>query len=298
VHGQQLPFERYKVPPTCNQITTNSGSNIFIEDGALIAKNDSVEIIYREFTTTVDMILHQINMHTSFGTDHLQLESSGMFEIYVLDGEDTLMLQPGKRINVQMAINELMPRNTQGYRYNQQTKSWDLYRPEVRDLSFRDDNELWGSSEVNNEEIGFEEGFDFDGGFGVNDPVRQEIFQSMEIADFGLFNYDKILGGVEYQYLSAGFSSDKKEKIESTIYVVYEGINSVFYFPKYTWDKFFLIKGKAYKLFTIVDENQVLVLESYPDLASLPAGKIQFVLKKRPSEDDTRTTLTQLLIAP
>jgi hypothetical protein len=88
----------------------------------------------------------------------------------------------------------------------------------------------------------------------------------MEINDFGFYNYDRLIEGEEYVYIKPQFVSNKKA-LDSQIYVVYDDINSVFYFPQSTWgEDFFLIKGKSYRLFTIAADGQVLKLGEPPTL--------------------------------
>ncbi len=295
-HAQQVGFEQYKVPANqCYHFPTTSGSHVFVQEGALVSDNDTVLIHYRELLDPVDMVLHNVQMHIAFGADRFQLESSGMFEIYALDGEDTMTVQQGKRIMVQMGVDKIPPRDSQGYKYNLTSDSWDAYKP-IGTQTLVDDDDLWGSSSLADEAVEVWDGDDFGwDGFSAYDSTRREIFQSMEISEFGLFNYDKVLDGVEYQYIQAEFRDEANQTMKSTVYVVYEDINSVFYFPEYNWEsKFFLIKDRAFKMFTIDADGAVSLLRNSDDLTPTTSD-FTFRMKGVKKEGDTRETLSQLL---
>jgi hypothetical protein len=291
----QKPFSRYSVKPdSCIRIEHTSGSLIFIEANAIITDNMVVDVLYREYLTPLDMIVHGISMNVNIGGKRLPLESTGMFEIYAVSGTDTLRFNPDKRMEVRLAGQKALP-GVEGYKYDMENGDWDSYTSRIDNIGVQEDDELWGNSIVE-DEVMVE---NFDEPFGVayvEDAVREQAFQSMEIDDFGFYNYDRIIEGLEYVFMKPSFITANKKDIKSTIYVVYNDINSVFYFDYYTWvDSFFLVKGKDYKLFTIAENGQVFRLDSFPDLSLVKDTSMTFSLnlqKEIPTSRESLSTLT------
>lgn len=290
----QQPFSRYEVAPdSCIRIEHTSGSLIFIEADAIITDSKKVDILYREYLTPLDMLAHGIRMHMLIGEDRLQLESSGMFEIYAMDGTDTLLFDPNKRMEVRLNGTTIPNPGTEGYQYDPTNQIWENYTSRIDNRGVVEDDNLWGSSLAQEEQIVMDTDDTFGESFLV-DTVRRNVFQGMEINDFGMYNYDRIIEGEEYVYITAQFVSNKKG-LNSEIYVVYDNINSVFYFPDYTWsDQFFLIKGKSYKLFTIASDGKILKLGDPPDLTPLKGQPYTFVLDSQSEIPKDRATFTKL----
>ena len=263
----QEPFSHYSVnPDSCIRIEHASGSLVFIEADAIITDKKKVDIIYREYLTPLDMLAYGIQMTMRLGDERFQLESSGMFEIYALGGTDTLRFDSNKRMEVRLNGPTELKQGTEGYKYDPTNQHWESFTNRIINRAVVEDDDLWGSSLAQEEQVVM----DGDDPFGVEeyaeDTVRRNVFQGMEISDFGLYNYDRLIEGEEYVYIKPQFVSNNKA-LNSQVYVVYDDINSVFYFPAYTWvEEFFLIKGKSYKLFTIASDGKVLKLGDPPTL--------------------------------
>jgi len=277
-------FSRYPVKAgDCTKITHTSGSIIYIEEGAISSGLDSVIIHYRELHTPLDMIVHDIQMHTMLG-DKIYLESTGMFEIYALAGGDTITIAPGKTIEVRMAITsrKVDPR-VEGYIYDREQEHWQNFTNQINILKIDDDDNLWGSPPVsnasavdNNLPAELEEGW----GTGEPNAKLKKVLQTMSINQFGLYNFDKMLGGFNYTYVKADFIDNKSKPVQSTIYLVYKNINSVFYFPPSSWQSdFFIIQNQPYKLFTINKDGTVLQLSKYPTLSTIANKQYIFALE-------------------
>lgn len=278
------PFTSYAVnPDSCIRIDHPSGSIIFIEAGGIISSKPQVTIHYREFSSPLDMLINGVQMHMQLGDQSIQLESSGMFEIYALDGQDTLSFDATKTMEVWLNSPIRAKRGTEGYRYANASEGWRGYTSIIGRSAIEEDTERWGSSAIDNG--GFDE---FDGGFDAfgtsNDEVTERVFQSMNLTDFGMFNYDRMIEGVEYRYLQPQFVTESKQSITSTIYVVYDNINSIFYFPPYTWkEQFFLIPDQSYQLFTIMSDGLVARVKDFPNLPEQTMDEASFILV--PSSD-------------
>lgn len=294
---------RFKVQAqACEKLVTSEGSVLFIEADAFDTTSDTVEISYTEYRSVVDMVLHDIRMHMALGPDRLQLESTGMFSIEAHENGTPVKLKKNKRIAVQMALDTKPKWLTQAYQYNSTRQSWRMYNAEVRNMNVADDEELWRSTSVSvSDEVGaaWEDPEGWADPFGseidqADEELCKEIFQMMEIDEFGLYNYDRMIDGVSYEYVTPLFVDSQGKPINSMVYMVYEGINSVFYFPQYTWDaQFFTIVGVDYQLFTIV-EGEVYVASGKP---AATAKGVTYVLNKVKPETDLRATLTKLLAA-
>lgn len=306
IRSISTPFSSYQInPDSCARIKHTSGSEIYIEANAVATTSDKAKILYREIRRPSEMILNDIRMHTRIGGDQFQLESAGMFEIYAVADGDTLTVNRGKRIQVRMASSDL-PQLTglEGYRY--QDSSWQSMGNRIERDQLVEDEDLWGTPDLTQFEESFEGDFGggFQGGFGsvqdmsVQDSVREEVFQNMNISGFGLFNYDRVIEGEQYVSFQPEFVTTTGSSIQEIVYVVYDDINSVYYFPPYTWDQSFsLMKGRSYQLFSIQENGEVLKLESYPDRSSVEGKKKQLILENTnqiPTTADAFVNVTEI----
>ncbi|MFW5762543.1 MAG: hypothetical protein ACOCXH_16340 [Cyclobacteriaceae bacterium] len=303
----QTPFSTYPVKAgACAQVTHSSGSQIFIEEGTISAGLDSVVIYYREMRTPMDMLVHDIHMYTWLG-EKIYLESTGMFEIYALAGSDTIEMAPGKIIEVRMTTSaKRADPMVEGYIYDRKKHLWENYTNQISILKIDDDNHLWGSPPVKNaqtddsggnkQESRDKKSQDNWSSAGPN-IQSQTVLQTMSIDQFGLFNFDKMLGGFNYVYLQPSFVDNNGEKISSTIFVVYKNINSIFYFPAEGNGDFFIIQNQPYKLLTISDNGSIAILEKYPNLSQIKNQVITFELQNS-GQPENRQQLTKITGIP
>lgn len=297
-------FTKYTVSTkTCTRIVHFSGSLIFIPENAfaLNPKNavDSVDIYYREIRSPLDMIVHDIPMVFSLAGKQVHLESNGMFEIWGKSKEDTILVHEDKSIEVRLATDEAkMNKRMEGYRFEPNKKLWTSYTNRLRNNQIdKTDDNLWGSSSEQNEdaEIWEEE----DGSFSEwarEDSIRRVAFQAMEIFDFGLYNYDAVIDNETFISIKADFIDKATQKpLQATIYIVYDDINSVFYFPPYTWgEDFSIIQDKSYKLFSIDKEGQIARLYDFPVLKEIQNETFTFQLEGKGDTPNSKEELAKL----
>jgi hypothetical protein len=306
--GQHVPkafetvFTKYTVSTkSCTRIVHFSGSLIFIPENAfaLDPKNavDSVDIYYREVRTPLDMIVHGIPMVFSLAGQQVYLESNGMFEIWGKSKEDTIAVHEDKSIEVRLAMEEgHMDRQMEGYRFDPEKNMWDSYSNRLRNNRIDNtDDDLWGSASEQTDADWEED----DSQWMQEDSIRRVAFQAMEIFDFGLYNYDKIIDDQTFVHVQASFiDKASHQALQATVYIVYDDINSVFYFPPYTWEKdFSIIQGKSYKLFSIDTTGQVSRLRDLPVLQEIQNQAFTFELDRaddQPTNKEELATLTGL----
>ncbi|MDX1629892.1 MAG: hypothetical protein R3345_14390, partial [Fulvivirga sp.] len=278
-HAQPLkaleqPFTKYRVSTTqCTKLKHFTGSVIFVPDNAFALEGenrpDSVDLYYREMHSPLDMVIHDLSMVTQLMGRTFLLQSNGMFEIWAKHASDTIQIHENRSIEVRMAVKptNLDPR-MEGFRYDSESNTWASYANRLGHLKVNtNDEDLWGSSPVQNtfSTWGDEELLD--------DPVEREAFQALEIYDFGLYNYDRIIDGEEFVPVKAEFIAKNGSPVSSKIFVAYEELNSVIYFYPSQWEnQFTLIKGRPYELFAISDQGNIFSLQQYPDLEAI-AGK-------------------------
>jgi hypothetical protein len=295
----ETAFTKYTVSAkACTRIVHFSGSLIFIPENAfaLSPKDavDSVDIYYREIRSPLDMIVHDIPMVFSLAGRQVHLESNGMFEIWGKSKDDTLAVHEDKSIEVRLAMSEVQSdRRMEGYRFDASKRSWTSYTNRLTNNRIdHTDDDLWGSSPVQNEEVWEED----DSEWAQEDSIRRVAFQAMEIFDFGLYNYDKIIDDEIFVSVRADFIYKANQKaLQATVYIVYDDINSVFYFPPDTWAKgFSIIQDNSYKLFSIDKEGRVARLRDFPLLKEIQDQAFTFQLEGDGAQPENKQELAKL----
>ena len=285
----------------------HSGSLIYIPSKAFavdISKVDSVTILYREVRTPTQMLIHNINMITQLMGKTFYLESNGMFEIYCLNDKDTVQVHEDRSIVVRLAIaSKELDVTMEGFRYNKENQNWDSYTNRIQNLFLNDkDDDLWGSGivQTNTENVeilepGWDDEWVIDPAWARQDSLRNLAFQTMEIFDFGLYNYDRIINGEEFVPYVPQFVNQDNEPIKTDVYVVYEGLNTVIYFNEYNWAKdFTLIKNRKYSMFTVDEDGSIFKLNKYPELGAA-GSSLTFVLEKKGVMPDSEADLSNLI---
>lgn len=304
----QAPFSKYKVSTTeCSKIMHHSGSFIYIPSKAFdvdVSKVDHVTILYREVRTPTQMLIHDINMTTQLMGKTFYLESNGMFEIYCFNGEDTVQVHEDRSIVVRLAIasNE-MDVTMEGFHYDDKNNRWDSYTNRIESLFLNEsDDDLWGSGIVqdNSENVqmmepGWDDEWVVDPAWARQDSLRKLAFQTMEIFDFGLYNYDKIINGEEFVPYVPVFVDQDNSPIKTDVYVIYEGLNTVIYFSEYNWAQdFALIKDRKYNMFTVDADGVIFKLSKYPILTSA-GSTLTFMLEKKAGLPKSADELSNLI---
>ncbi|MEL7004209.1 MAG: hypothetical protein AAFN93_15930 [Bacteroidota bacterium] len=298
------PFSKYSVSTkTCTKLIHSTGSIIFIPDHAFgLGKGagiDSVDIFYREIRTPLEMIAHDIPMTFNVMNKRYHLESSGMFEIWAMYGADTIGIHEDRSIEVRLAVApQDLDIRTEGYSLKRGADNWESYTSRLGFNSIVDDDDLWGSNPVDEEEI-IEEDIFFEDEEGTawvaSNSGRNVAFQAMEIFDFGFYNYDRIIEDQIYVKIEATFVDENAEAIKSPVYIVYDEINSVFEYPAYTWeDQFSLIKNMPYKLFSVDNDGKIMILKDFPNLNSAHNQSYTFELKTNEKVPNTKQELASI----
>ncbi|MDH5474728.1 MAG: hypothetical protein OEX22_03450 [Cyclobacteriaceae bacterium] len=266
-------FTKYRISSkNCTMITHFTGSQLFIPEKAFLLNDsdniDSLNLYYKEIRTPLEILVNEIPMTAKISGRDYFLESNGMFEVWAKSGDDTIAVHEDKSIVVRLATkpNEVDVR-MEGFRFNYDQHYWESFTNRLKFSSInKEDDDLWGSSPIENDVYIEVEGREW----AKKDSIREVAFQEMEIFDFGFYNYDRILVRETFVSIKADFTNEKNKKFNDTVYVVYEGIKSVFYYPPSVWeDGFSVIKNRPYKLFLIDEEGVVYTLKTFPDLEGI-----------------------------
>lgn len=298
------PFTKYQVSTiACTRIVHPSGTIIFIPDLAFAVDTGEVpqvDLFYREMNGPVAMVVHEFNMVTELMNRQHHLESNGMFEIFATHGDDTVQVHEDRSIFVHYAM---QPNNVdplmEAFKYNVEHDRWDSYNRIASHFINASDDDLWGSTPASTSETSIEqseEGEWVETEMSPDTAIKNVAFQAMEIFEFGIFNYDKIISGEVYIPVVASFLGQKGNTLHSKVYIVYEGINSVFYFDEYTWKSdFFIIKDRAYSMFTIDKNGEIYKLRNYPELTGDQEQQITFKLINEGPIPDTKSKLSNTI---
>lgn len=293
------PFYTYTVSTTeCSRIVHSSGTVIFIPDLAFQVDTEQVnfvQLLYREMKDPIDMLVNNYNMFIELMGKRYFLESSGMFEIFAKYGDDTIHIHEDRSIFVYFASKaESIDPLFEAFKYNFSKDLWDSYdRIGIRSINENDDN-LWGSSPIRNEGSFLEEEW-IDEELLVQDSLRKVAFQVMEIYDFGVYNYDKIIKGETYIPIIASFKDQNGNKVSSPVYVIYDEINSVFSFDQYSMEDFFIIKDREYNMFALDKEGRIHKLMDYPEFTQNQDQQITFKLIDQGALPDSKGKLSYMI---
>lgn len=302
----ETEFTKYTVSAkNCTKIVHFSGSLIFIPEDAFVLNSqnqvDSIDIYYREILTPLDMLVHNIPMTFNLTGKQFYLESNGMFEIWGKQEDDTISVHEDKSIEVRLAIKEhQVDVQMEGFRFDTTNNQWVSYTNQLRNASVdNNDDDLWGSSPVQLNALQEEDEMweEEDSEWAQTDSIRRVAFQAMEIYEFGLYNYDKIIDDETFISISAGFVDKTSQKpLTSTVYIVYNEINSVFYYPSSTWiDDFSIIQNRSYKLFSIDKEGNIFRLHNFPDLKDIQNNTYTFQLEAENKIPENKQELSKII---
>ncbi len=119
-----------------NQATTlnyYSGTEIHIPEAAFVdsagkAVTDNVDIYYREFKDIVDIFASGVPMGYDSAGQKYPFRTGGMFEMYAFNGNQPVMLAPGKKIGFDFAVVDTA-KGFNLYRLNQNTGNWNFNGP-------------------------------------------------------------------------------------------------------------------------------------------------------------------------
>lgn len=303
-------FTKYKLNTNkCLGLVYHTGSQIYIPEGAFgTVPNNKITIKYREFHDKIDMIVNNLSMKTVEGK---QLESGGMFEIEAEYKGKPIKLAEGKEITVRMA--GLKDRkNLNVYLFDKAKNAWAKIKKRFQDIQVKtpeNDDDLWGGDAGIETESGFnDEGFD-DWCEGCDDwstddwkqydSLRFEAFKSMNITEFGFYNYDKILLEDEPAIpFAAKFSIPNDTNKIINVYVVYDNLNAVITYYGSKVSSFNLVPRQDIRIFAILKDGRVA---NFPadklknlNIEALKGSEYTFELEIKPNAPTTGDKLAQL----
>ncbi len=293
-----IPYEKFSFSASaCKTFVSTHGSIICVPEGTLFQNGKSykgqVLLYYRELHTPLDMLVSGIKMKT---TDGKHLNSYGMFELFATDKQgNPLEIAPGKEIKVRFASRYKQPANLRLYKYDASREVWEnsdlpfqaekpspLEGVKYEDLYVKytaQDEDNWDDDD---------DAWDDDAWEGVNweneeyEEFATQVFYTLGIDKFGLYNYDKPIEGENQIPLIASFlfkNPDFKNS-QTKIIVVYIDLNTVYYFYPYEWKDFFLLKNRDYNIFAISKGKRLDIFnEKIPNLEALKGKEYDFKMK-------------------
>ena len=91
-----------------------------------------------------------------------------------------------------------------------------------------------------------------------------DVYRTMEINKFGIYNYDRYLNDENSLTLNASFKFDRDPGILQNLEICYvSGSNrSLVQFPYEKWSSFIILPDKNAKLFALINENYIAVFDS------------------------------------
>lgn len=125
VNEWDIAFSRYTLDATKGGIITHpSGTKIRVPGSCLIDQNGNkisgaVEFRYREFHDPIDIALSGIPMHYDSAGTNYYFETAGMSELRAFQGDQELVLEAGKKIQIDLHSQVDGPFNL--YKLNEQT---------------------------------------------------------------------------------------------------------------------------------------------------------------------------------
>lgn len=254
-----LPFEEFEInSDSCQTISSRSGSLISVSDNTFSCPTN-VKLRYREISKPSEMVASGITMKF----ENTYMESSGMFEMRADCNGESIEINDGKDIKVNLVPTKALDNVAQFYFEEGSPGKWVKIDSDVSTLAADASIDKWGSSDISGDEsvIGME---DFEGDFWCcddpeskrKDSLRRLAFQEMSIDQMGFYNCDRL---IEEETVKLMVAITKKGKAtKDLLYVVYDDLNSVLTFYPYDDEyEVTLIKGKQPRTFLISDEGEI-----------------------------------------
>ncbi len=255
--GINLKYEIYPLNPNqCGTFVYNrSGSTICVPPNSLERADNKpltdVKIYYREFHNAEDIVAGDISMNAMIDGKIKTLETVGMFDIQAFDGQTPLRIKAGQKIQVRMGSMTEKTNGVRFFKYNPDKRIWNLLPNDksINELPTSEDNVPFENvSEWN-------EGED---AYAWNNDFVAKLYRTAGIQEFGMHNYDYIHNCPDPIMMQAKFESSKKYPNVS-VYVVYEGVNTVIYFTPDTTmtvakETFYIENGKKFKILVVSND--------------------------------------------
>jgi hypothetical protein len=265
VYGN-TPFAKYKIDSKICNVVEHNKSRIFVPAYSFTTVDNKIYsgnayLCYREFVDQLDIVLNEIpmNYNTNNGDIH-QLESTGMFELYAIaENGDTLNMDKQKQITVQIASN-WNTKGNEGFYFDKIQNKWlknslfgEMNKGNV--VLPRNENELWEDdvwNMINTEEPMMNSINNFD---VVN--MVEENFKTLNINNFGLYNCDRLIEENTIPIYASFKLESTKSNINTTIYLVYKNLNTVYSFYPNKEIKLLILPDQEFVIFAFSNNGAI-----------------------------------------
>ncbi len=307
----QIPkttFSTYSVDATQCTVLAHEQSRIYIPKYCFSLKGKAYEgmvnIYYRQFTDALDIVINALPMQYATPQGEKTLESAGMFELYALaTSGDTLQFLPNKNIMVRlyspwdkkgMESFYLSPSGWQKNTLFASSPSANISTPD-------DERQLW------DDDIWRNYGNDEDISTANTTPVAinyesitDRNFKTLNIDKFGMYNFDKI-ADEESIPIYANFKVNTSKNFLSTmVYVIYNHLNTVFYYVPGNNDPLLLLKNQPFSIVSFANDGSIAKVEDSfllgKDFSAYSGKEITFPMTKISQKIDTKEELAQILV--
>lgn len=258
------PFAKYDVDASECTVLHHEQTSIYIPQYSFLLKGKTYEgtahVYYRQFMDALDILINNISMN--YTTEHgtALLESAGMFEIYVLSNTgDTLEMNTSKHITVRMNNNCDKKGMESYYLADNQWRKNALFEgtPSSGTVVPSDDTKLW-DDDIWNNNWNEDETNIVNRNFALTyEAITDRNFKTLNIDKFGMYNLDKIVED-ESIPIYADFSiKSSKTKITTTIYVIYEDLNTIYYYHPDAKNPLLLLKNHPFTIVAFANEGTI-----------------------------------------
>lgn len=305
----QIPktsFTEYSIDAKQCSVLEHQQSRIYIPNYSFMLNgklyDGMVQIYYRQYTDALDIMINHLPMQ--YVTPHGEgtLESAGMFEIYAMSSSgDTLQFVQGKEITVRLYSTwnqkgmESFYLTDEGWQKNTLFNS----SPSAKNIVPDNDNQLWDDDIWNNS--WFENDIAISSSpVPINyETIQDRNFKTLNIDKFGMYNFDK-LAEEESIPIYADFKvKTSKELLQTTVYVIYKDMNSVYYYTPGNDQPLLILKGQPFSIVSFANDGSIAKVDDSfienKDFTIYSGKKLIFPMAKISQKIDTKEDLAQII---
>jgi hypothetical protein len=309
VKGCDPQFEVFELSSErCGKLLACSGTRICVPPQALQTEdgkplNGLYTIKYREIRTPTEVILAGIPLQFNRQGVEFQLETLGMFEIIAEQNGKALALKKGQSITVKIPARRRR-RDFSLFSFDATEKTWKALGPinyeridslTVEATDFGDDYPAFSAAmeaDREDEEEANTLSLSDLSSLETEDTVERNLFRRVELSSLGLYNFDRLVSTQNRVHFRADFKFENQQPpAGTTIYVVYDEINSVFHF--------YLLPDRSPRIFALYPDGRIAIFPIAKAL-KLPLNKLEggsytFELQHVPFTANTPTLVRQFL---
>ncbi len=302
----QTPFTAYNVDATkCTRIE-HQQSQIYIPKYAFMLKENLYEgiaqIHYRQFTDALDIVINHIPMQ--YVTPHGEgtLESAGMFEIYATSlAGDTLQFTKGKEITVRL-YNTWNQKGMESFYFTRE--GWQkntLFQssPSAMHVIPNEDDQLWdddiwtydrNESDITTSSTPIAISYE---------SIQDRNFKTLNIDKFGLYNFDKLADEESIPIYADFIVNTSKGLLNTTVYVIYTNMNSVYNYTPGTTQPLLILKGQPFTMVSFASDGSIAKVDDNflenKDFTIYRDKKLVFPMTKIAKKVDSKEELAQAI---